>query len=141
MPSKGPILVVLVCSLAVGGFLNYRRNAPLDADLTSRRYADLTHEDVETLVVAYEAELQKLRPWAAEEPDASVTRGELLRGDLGGRWQAFERYQGENARWKTRRGVIMERESLLQALRAELDIRIQKLDQPWRRFVRRLITF
>jgi hypothetical protein len=140
MGSKLTALCVLVSALSIGGFINYQRNAPLDAPLANRPHAALPTEGLDALVTAYEAQLAELRDWVEEEPDPSLRPRGLAPSDLGGKWKAFERYQQESQRWKSRRNVILEREVMLQNLKKEQAIRNQGLDQPLRRILRRVIT-
>jgi hypothetical protein len=140
MGDKSTLLILVLCALTIGGFVNYRRNAPLDAELQSRTYADLKDRDLDTLIQAYEEETRRLRAWVDQEPLAKVPSQALDDSDLGGKVKTFERYQRETNRWRSLRQEVLQREATLEALNKEKDLRARGLDERWRQILRRLIT-
>ena len=141
MGDKSTLFVLVVCALLIGGFVNYRRNAPLDAELQSRSYADLKSRDVATLIEAYEQETRRLRVWVDQEPTAAPARRARDASDVGGKAETFSRFQREAHRWRTLRQEILEREATIEALQKEQSIRARGLDKRWRQILRRVTTF
>ena len=141
MGGKSTLFVLVVCALLIGGFVNYRRNAPLDAELQSRSYADLKSRDVAMLIEAYEQETRRLRVWAEQEPTAAHARRAPDASDVGGKAERFSRFQREAQRWRTLRQEILEREATIEALQKEQSIRARGLDRRWRQILRRVTTF
>jgi hypothetical protein len=140
MGDNSTLLILMLCALTIGGFVNYRRNAPLDAELQNRTYADLKDPDLDTLIQAYEEETRRLRAWVEQEPSANVPSQALDDSDLGGKVKMFERYQRETNRWRSLRQEVLQREATLEALNKEKNLRARGLDERWRQILRRLIT-
>ncbi len=126
MGDKSTLFVIVVCALLIGGFVNYRRNAPLDAELQSRTYADLKSRDVDALLQAYEQETRRLRAWVDQEPMAAPASRARGASDVGGKAETFSRFQ---------------REATIEALQKEQSIRARGLDKRWRQILRRVTTF
>ncbi len=141
MGDKSTLFVIVVCALLIGGFVNYRRNAPLDAELQSRTYADLKSRDVAMLIEAYEQETRRLRAWVDQEPMAAPASRARGASDVGGKAETFSRFQREARRWRTLRQEILEREATIEALQKEQGIRARGLDKRWRQILRRVTTF
>lgn len=140
MGDKSTLLILVLCALTIGGFVNYRRNAPLDAELQNRTYADLKDPDLDTLIQAYEEETRRLGAWVEQEPSARVPSQALDASDLGGKVKTFERYQRETNRWRSLRQEVLQREATLEALNKEKNLRARGLNQRWRQILRRVIT-
>ncbi len=140
MGDKCTWIVLVLCALLIGGFVNYRRNAPLDAELQNRSYADLKPADLEALLQAYEQETRRLRGWLDQEPLAAGSDQARGASDVGGKAKTFERFQREASRWRALRQEILEREATIEALRKEKRLRAQGLDKRWRQLLRRVTT-
>ncbi len=140
MGNKSTLFVIVVCGLLIGGFINYCRNAPLDAELQNRTYAKLKADDLDALLAAYEQETRRLGVWVDPEPMAAPVN--LARGpsDVGGKAETFSRFQREANRWRSRRHEILELEAAIEALQKEKSIRQRGLDQRWRQILRRVTT-
>ncbi len=134
-------LVIIACALLIGGFVNYRRNAPLDAELQNRTYAELKADDLDALLAAYELETRRLRAWVDEEPMAAPVDRARSASDVGGKAETFARLQREARRWRVARSEVLEREATVDALQLEKSIRARGLDQRWRQILRRVTTF
>ncbi len=133
--------VIIVCALLIGGFVNYLRNAPLDAELQNRTYAELKSDDLDALLAAYEQETRRLRAWVDEEPMAAPADRALSASDVGGKAETFSRFQREANRWRAQRYEVLEREATIAALQTEKSIRARGLDLRWRQILRRVTTF
>jgi hypothetical protein len=140
MGDKSTLFILMLCALTIGGFVNYRRNAPLDAELQNRTYADLNDPDLDTLIQAYEEETRRLGAWVDQAPLADVPSQALDASDLGGKVKTFERYQRETNRWRSLRQEVLQREATLEALNKEKSLRARGLDKRWRQILRRVIT-
>ncbi len=134
-------LVIIACALLIGGFVNYRRNAPLDVELQNRTYAELKADDLDALLAAYELETRRLRAWVDEEPMAAPVDRARSASDVGGKAETFSRFQREARRWRVARYEVLEREATVEALQLEKSIRARGLDQRWRQILRRVTTF
>ncbi len=134
-------LVIIACALLIGGFVNYRRNAPLDVELQNRTYAELKADDLDALLAAYELETRRLRAWVDEEPMAAPVDRARSASDVGGKAETFSRFQREAKRWRVARSEVLEREATVEALQLEKSIRARGLDQRWRQILRRVTTF
>ena len=134
-----PVLVAL-CAVLIGGFVNYQRNAPLDVELQNRTYAELKQADLEALLAAYQLETQRLRVWVDQEPPAGTPDHAKGASDVGGKAETFARFQREANRCRALRQEVLEREATIEALEKEKSIRARGLDQPWRQILRRLTT-
>ncbi len=134
-------LVIIACALLIGGFVNYRRNAPLDVELQNRTYAELKADDLDALLAAYELETRRLRAWVDEEPMAAPVDRARSASDVGGKAETFSRFQREARRWRVARYEVLEREATVDALQLEKSIRARGLDQRWRQILRRVTTF
>ena len=133
--------VIIVCALLIGGFVNYRRNAPLDAEIQNRTYAELKADDLDALLAAYELETRRLRAWVDEEPMAAPVDRARSASDVGGKAETFSRFQREANRWRVARYEVLEHEATVEALQLEKSIRARGLDQRWRQILRRVTTF
>ncbi len=134
-------LVIIACALLIGGFVNYRRNAPLDVEIQNRTYAELKAEDLDALLAAYELETRRLRAWVDDEPMAAPVDRARSASDVGGKAETFSRFQREARRWRVARSEVLEREATVEALQLEKSIRARGLDQRWRQILRRVTTF
>ncbi len=134
-------LVIIACALLIGGFVNYRRNAPLDVELQNRTYAELKADDLDALLAAYELETRRLRAWVDEEPMAAPVDRARSASDVGGKAETFSRFQREAKRWRVARSEVLEREATVEALQLEKSIRARGLDQRWRQILRRVTSF
>ncbi len=134
-------LVIIACALLIGGFVNYRRNAPLDVELQNRTYAELKADDLDALLAAYELETRRLRAWVDEEPMAAPVDRARSASDVGGKAETFSRFQREAHRWRVARYEVLEHEATVEALQLEKSIRARGLDQRWRQILRRVTTF
>ena len=115
-------LLVLVIGVVGGGYYNYMRNAPMDADLQQPRpFATLKTPDVAELLAAYERDVARIR------------------GNVG-KAQGFASFQKDNQRWKNARGQIFELEKTITDLRFEKSIRDRGLNVEKTRVWRRLTT-
>ena len=138
MKTFGLILVVLVALVGAAWF-NYERNAPLDKDLEFRPYAGLSDKDLASLVDAYNIDIVEKTQELGEGPDDSgVVRS--APSDFGGKLQAFERFQAENARWKAGHRAAVEGKVIVDRLVKERAIRDAGLHQEWRRILRRVVA-
>ncbi len=133
--------VIIVCALLIGGFANYLRNAPLDAELQNRTYAELKADDLDALLAAYELETRRLRAWVDEEPMAAPADRTRSASDVGGKAETFSRFQREANRWRAQRSRVLEGEATIDALQKEKSIRARGLDLRWRQILRRVTTF
>ena len=141
MGDKSTLFMIVVCVLLIGGFVNYRRNAPLDAELQNRTYAELKSDDLDALLAAYEQETQRLRAWVDEEPMAVPADRARSASDVGGKAETFSRFQREANRWRAQRYEVLESEASVDALRREKSIRARGLDRRWRQILRRVTAF
>ena len=141
MGDKSTLFVIIVCALLIGGFVNYRRNAPLDAELQNRTYSELKADDLDALLAAYEQEIRRLRVWVDEEPMAAPADRARSASDVGGRAETFSRFQREANRWRALRYEVLEREASIEALQHEKSIRARGLDLRWRQILQRVTTF
>ncbi len=138
MKNLGLIVVVLV-ALAGAAWFNYQRNAPLDKDLEFRPYSGLSDGDLASLIDAYELDVVTKTQGLGDGPDHSgISRS--APSDFGGKLQAFERFQAENARWKAGHRAAVEGKVVIDRLLKERAIRDAGLDQEWRRILRRVAT-
>ncbi len=134
-------LLIIGCALLIGGSVNYLRNAPLDAELQNRTYAELKSYDLDALLAAYEQQTQRLRGWVDEEPMAAPVDRARSASDVGGKAETFSRFQREANRWRAQRSEVLEGEATIAALQQEKSIRARGLDLRWRQILRRLTTF
>ncbi len=142
MGRNGPFLGLTLLLLLAGAAYNYHRNAALDRDLESRPYRRLFEEDLSALEQAYGEEIAGLRSRLGRlgGPE-SFFEEPTHRSDLSARVRAFERSQRTNERWKGLHRKLLEREAEFEAVRHEREMRRAGLDKPWRRVLRRVITF
>jgi len=141
MGDKSTLFMIVVCALLIGGFVNYRRNAPLDAELQNRTYAELKSDDLDALLAAYEQQTRRLRAWVDEEPMAAPVDRARSASDVGGKAETFSRFQREANRWRAQRSEVLEGEATIAALQQEKSIRARGLDLRWRQILRRVTTF
>jgi hypothetical protein len=135
-------LLVLLIGVGGGGYYNYTRNAPMDADLLlPRPYATLSTRDVGKLLVAYEADLAKIKGSVAEAPGGEGVIERFGASDVAGKAQGFASFQHENQRWKNARGKVFELEKTVADVRLEKSIRDRGLDIEQTRIWRRISTF
>jgi hypothetical protein len=134
-------LVAFVFCLLVAGAYNYHRNAYLDEELEFRSYRGIKDADLALLTDAYQDELKGLQTRYTSLGDPAQ-----LPPEKGGRPEVrvnlrqFERTQRANERRKDLHREILEREVELEQLRTEQRIRDLRLDQAWRRILRRVTT-
>lgn len=132
----GLVLVVV----AGGGYYNYVRNAPLDAELAKRPHKGLSTPDLLALIAAYEGEATRAKKRVAAGPGGD-TIDRVDPSDLGGKADSFAAFQRQNEGWKRARGFAMEQEFMLKELRHEKSIRDRGLDTEYGRIKRRVLTF
>ncbi len=135
-------LLVLVIGAGGGGYYNYHRNAPMDADLQQPRpFASLRTPDVAKLLSAYEQDVARLKGSVAQAPGGADVIDRFDASDVGGKAQGFANFQKDNQRWKNARGQVFELEKTIKDLRFEKSIRDRGLDDEQTRILRRLTTF
>jgi len=140
---KAILALLVLCSAVVGGgYYNYQRNAPMDADLQKERpYKTLATADVQKLLAAYGAEHTRAKNSVANAPGGAGAIDRFAASDVGGKAQGFATFQRENERWKNARGQVFEQEKTLADLRLEKSIRDRGLDIERTRIWRRISTF
>ena len=136
---RGLLLLLLLVLIAGGGY-NYYRNAPLDEELESRPYAKLSDSELETMIRAYEDELARATHNLNGPPDGDWRMRGYAPSDLGGKLEAFDRYQDAAQAWKSRYHRSLEHKGQIELLHKEQEIRAAGLHKAWRRALRRLIT-
>jgi len=135
-------LVVLVIGVGGGGYYNYKRNAPMDADLhLPRPFKSNATPDVSRLLAAYEADLARLKGSVSSAPGGEGVIDRFDASDVGGKAQGFASFQRDNQRWKNARGQVFELEKTVGDLRLEKSIRDRGLDVEQTRIWRRVSTF
>lgn len=135
-------LLVLGIALGGGGYYNYTRNAPLDADLNKPRpYKSLSTPDVAQLLSAYQADLNRLKGSVGTKPGGEGVIDRFDASDVGGKAQGFASFQRDNQRWKNARGQVFELEKTIADVRLEKSIRDRGLDVESARIWRRISTF
>ncbi len=132
-------LLLLVCILSVGGFVNYQRNLAVEQEVRLRPYADLGSEDLETLIRAYEQDVAEAEDWLGDAPQEPSATAMTSRRE--GKRSAFERFRQDTRAWDERRQAVLDREVMLEALQAEHAIRQRGLDRRWREILSRLLSF
>ncbi len=134
------LLVLSVVGLCAGGFLNYRRNEHLDAELQNRVYADMSDENLAALIVAYQGQVAQLAAQVGEAPSGQDEVDGFAPSDIHGKVRGFESFQKYNRKWRRHRAELFEQEATLEELRREQSIRERGLDMPWNRVKRRVLT-
>ncbi len=134
------LLVLLLVVVPALGFLNYRRNAHLDAEFENRVYATLSDEDLKTLSEAYQAQVNDLATRVADKPLGADEMDSFAPADLQGKVKGFEAFQGYNRHWRRMRAELFEQEAALKEILRERSIRERGLDNPINRVKRRLLT-
>ncbi len=135
-------LLVLLIGVGGGGYYNYMRNAPMDADLhLPRPFGTFKTPDVAQLLAAYEKDLARLKGGVAKAPGGEGVIDRFDASDVGGKAQGFASFQRENERWKNARGQVFELEKTVKDLRLEKSIRDRGLDVERTRIWRRVSTF
>lgn len=135
------VAIVLLLVLPIGGFVNYRRNAPLDQELENRTYANLPDDDLAALIEAYEGEARRLSGLVSNKPQGEDELDGYSASDYDGKVKAFRTFQQYNSQWRRARGELFEQEAALEELRREQSIRERGLDKPWKRILRRVLHF
>ncbi len=136
------LLLILVGGVCGGGYYNYTRNAPMDADLAlPRPYKTLTTPDVSKILAAYESDLARIKGSVAKAPSGEAAIDRFDSSDVGGKAKGFASFQRENERWKNARGQVFELEKTLKDVRLEKSIRDRGLDVEQTRIWRRISTF
>jgi hypothetical protein len=135
------ILCLLLVLLPVVGFVNYRRNAPLDEELQNRIHANLSDADLLTLIEAYRLETKRLAASVTEAPGGEDELDGIAPGDFDGKVKAFQNFQVYNRQWRRSRAELFEQEAALEELRREQSIRERGLDKPANRILRRVVSF
>jgi hypothetical protein len=135
------LLLLLIVAVAGGGYYNYMRNEPMDAELANRKYASLSTPDLDKMLGAYAGEIKRAKARVTAAPTGASAIDQADSADVGGKAEAFARFQRENEHWKDQRGYVMEQEAMLKELQHEKSIRDRHLDDPWVRVQRRLLTF
>ena len=135
-------LLVLVIGVGGGGYYNYTRNEPMDADLHKQRpFSSLKTPDVTQLLAAYEKDVARLKAGVASAPGGEGVIDRFDASDVGGKAQGFASFQRDNERWKNKRGQVFELEKTIADLRAEKSIRDRGLHIEKTRIWRRVSTF
>ena len=135
-------LVVLVIGVGGGGYYNYHRNAPMDADLQKPRpFSSLATPDVAQLLSADEQDLARAKGHVGKAPGGADVIDSFDSSDVGGKAQGFASFQKNNERWKNQRGQLFELEKTIADLRLEKSIRDRGLDDEQTRIWRRISTF
>jgi hypothetical protein len=134
------LLVLLLVVVPALGFLNYRRNAHLDAELENRVYATLSAEDLEALSAAYQSQVDDLATRVADNPQGADEMDSFAPADLQGKVKGFESFQGYNRHWRRMRAELFEQEAALKEIQREQSIRARGLDDPINRVKRRVLT-
>ncbi len=134
------LLVLLVAGLCAGGFLNYRRNEHLDAELQNRIYADMSDQDLAALIAAYQGQVAQLAAQVSEAPSGQDELDTFAPSDIHGKVQGFESFQQYNRQWRRSRAELFEQEAALEELRREQSIRERGLDKPFNRVMIRVLT-
>ena len=132
-------LLLLVCTLSVGGFVNYQRNLAVEREVRLRLYADLNSEGLETLIRAYEQDLAEAEGWLGDAPQEPSARAKTSGRD--GQRSAFERFRQDTRAWDERRQAVLDREVMLEALQTEHAIRERGMNRRWRKILGRLLSF
>ena len=133
-------LVLSIVGLCAGGFLNYRRNEHLDAELQNRVYADMSDENLATLITAYRDQVAQLAAQVGEAPPGQDELDGFAPSDIHGKVQGFESFQQYNRSWRRHRAELFEQEAALEELRREHSIRDRGLDKPFKRVRRRVLS-
>jgi len=135
-------LFILGIGIGGGGYYNYTRNAPLDADLhLPRPFKTLSTADVGKLLSAYQADLARLKGSVASTPGGDGVIDRFDSSDVGGKAQGFASFQRDNQRWKNTRGQVFEIEKTVSDLRLEKSIRDRGIHIERTRIWRRVSTF
>ena len=134
------LLVLSVAGLCAGGFLNYRRNAHLDAELQNRIHGDMSDPNLAALIAAYQEQVAQLAAQVGEAPPGQDELDSFAPSDIQGKVQGFERFQQYNRAWRRSRAELFEQEAALEELRREQSIRERGLDKPFNRVKRRVLT-
>lgn len=135
----GPLLLLLL-ALAGGGYYNYERNAPLDADLQNRPHATLSTRDLEILYQAHKSELERLTKQLAAKPDGTQEVQNYAPSDVKGKLQSFDRFQSRNKAWQDVYGDKVDQEIALESVEKERVIRQKGLDKRLNQILRRVTT-
>lgn len=133
-------LVLSIVGLCAGGFLNYRRNEHLDAELQNRVYADMSDENLAALITAYQGQVAQLAAQVGEAPPGQDELDGFAPSDIHGKVRGFESFQQYNRSWRRRRAELFEQEAALEELRREHSIRDRGLDKPFSRVRRRVLS-
>ena len=135
------VLIVLVVGLGGAGYYNYQRNEGMDADLNENRpYRAVPSAELAKIIASTQKDIARKRGSIDSAPHGASAIDAKDASDLGGRADAFARFQRENERWKDKRGAVMEQEALLKQLVHERELRAKDLD-PMSRIKRRVLTF
>jgi hypothetical protein len=135
------VLMGLIVALAVGGYYNYQRNAPLDKELENRAYASLSDQDLEALISAHTAERDAVRSkLGGGKADPTRVMYGYAPSDLKGKVKAFDHFQKRNSRLKELNRVALQHQVVIEAIQLEQSIRERGLDEEWTRIMRRVTT-
>lgn len=135
-------LIVLLAIATIGGFANYTRNAPLDAELANRPYATLSEADLDALLQAYTSEQQGLQNRLNNyAQDRTGVMDGFAPADLGGKVNAFDSFQRKNNKWRDTNREKLSHEIELEKLTKEKNIRARGLHVERNRVWRRVTTF
>jgi len=135
------LLIVLVVGGVGGGFYNYQRNAPMDADLAEARpYRAVPTADLLKTIASTQKDVQRRKGAVAAAPTGASAIDATDSSDVGSRANAFAGFQRQNEQWKAQRGAVMEQEILLKQLMHEKELRDKDVDS-WTRIKRRVLTF
>ena len=135
-------LLVVVATVGIGGFVNYQRNAPLDAELQNRPYGTISDADLAALIAAYEGEKTGLENrLKGYSKDRTRVMNGLAPADLQGKLTAFDSFQRKNESWRETNRAKLGHEIELEKLQKEKNIRDRGLHIERNRIIRRITTF
>jgi hypothetical protein len=135
------VLLVLLVGLVGGGYYNYQRNAPMDADLQEQRpYRAIPSADLAKLIMSAQKDIARAKGAVASAPHGASAIDAQDASDVGGKAKAFAGFQRENERWKEQRGKVMDQEILLKELQHEKQLRDKDVDA-MTRIKRRVLSF
>jgi hypothetical protein len=133
------MVVVVLALLGGGGFLNYQRNAHLDKDTEFRPLKTYTDEQLAQLIEAHRENVVRLHRNAGAAPSMSTSG--VHASDLEAKIEAFDRFERLNSAWKDKHALALQEQVRVEAIEREQKLRRAGLHKPWRRVLRRVITF
>jgi hypothetical protein len=136
------LLLLILAVLVIGGGWNYHRNAKLatEEDKTPRPYKNLSSEELDQLLSAYQQEHASLKQ-ALEKIDVEADPMRAYApSDLKAKVSGFDRAQGRAARWNDVRNQMLDREVEMERIQRERTQRGVQIDSGWMRTLRRIVT-